>query len=133
MSTTESVGIAEYVSRPYEQVCDLLEGWKGHPFSGDPTARPNYFLGDLLRVSRSVARLPVRRLGTVPTEQVAELRVLPVNTGRDALTELLLVAPGSSSMPRVIRVQAARSLLGAVLRQLDAASTPESEAPRLAS
>ena len=133
MSTTGSVCIAEYVFRPYEQVCQLLEAWSGHPLSADGSTRPQYFLGDLLRVSRSVARLPVGRLGTVPTEQVAELRILPVNTGRDALTELLLVAPDSSSMPHVIHARGTQSLLAAILRQLDAAPRPESDAPRLAS
>lgn len=147
MSTSENVSIAGYVSRPYEPVCQLLETWKGHSLSGDVTTRPGYFLGDLVRVSRSVARLPVGRRGTVPIEQVAELRVLPVDTGRDALTEVLLVTSDNAvaSIPRSIRVQGARSLLDALLRELDAAPTSpelkrhelsdpvEREAPRLAS
>lgn len=142
MSISQNVSIAGYVSRPYDQVCQLLETWKGHSLSGDAMTRPGYSLGDLVRVSRAVARLPVGRRGTAPIEQVAELRVLPVNTGRDALTEVLLVTSDNAvaSMPRSIRVRGARSLLDALLRELEAAPTSpelrspvEREAPRLAS
>jgi hypothetical protein len=121
----QAVCVTDYLDVPFEQICALLERSGGQPFSDEGPTRRNYLLGDLVRVSRSVARVLVGRVGAA--ENTAELRILPVLTGRGAVTELLLVAPASSMMSRGRRVHEARELLEAVVRHVDAAAAAESE------
>lgn len=119
-TTTSTVHVPGYVERPYEQVCDLLEGWAGLRLSGGPSAK--YLLGELSRVSRWSAHVPIERADENMPPCTVELRVLPVHTGHDALTELLLVSESPSpARARADRVERTRLLLDAVEREFDAA------------
>ena len=129
-SETKAVCIADYLDRPYDEVCGLLERFSGRPFS-DESAVPSLLVGDLVRVGRRLGRLSVRRAGA--TENIAELRIIAVRTGREAVTELLLVAPAMSWMSREDRVRDAQTMLEAVVRQIDETSMLQSKAPPLAS
>ena len=120
MTAITDLSVAGYVQGPYEQVCRLLETWEGEPLAGT-TSPSGHVLGRLVRVSRAVARVPVEPRGTGPGEHGAELRILPVITGLDSLTEVLLITEdhAEQSLPRSARVEAARSLLDSLIAKLD--------------
>jgi hypothetical protein len=121
MTAITDLAVAGYVQGPYEQVCRLLEQWEGEPLPGAGPASSGHVLGRLAHVSRAVARVPVERQGTTPREKVGELRILPVITGHDSQTEVLLVTEDSATLalPRSARVVAARRVLDALLARLD--------------
>jgi hypothetical protein len=121
MTAITDLSVAGYVQGPYEQVCRLLETWEGEPLPEAATSSPGHVLGHLVRVSRAVARVPVERRGTNPAEQGAELRILPVITGMDSLTEVLLITEdrAEQSLPRSARVEKARSALDLLIAKLD--------------
>ena len=124
MSTLLAVFLSDYVDTPYEEVCDLLETWEGHGLSNNAVALPDVVFGKLVRLSSSVASLPLRARRSVSDDQpIIELRVLPVSTGLDALTELLLIAPDDAglSAPPSERAQHPRSLLHALMRDVNEA------------
>ena len=93
MSTIPAVFLSDYTSKPYEEVCDLLEAWEGHALSSNVVVLPDVVFGKLVRFSPSLASLPMRTRPSVADEPFVELRVLPVSTGLDAVTELLLITP----------------------------------------
>lgn len=121
MTAITDLSVAGYVQGPYEQVCRLLETWEGEPLAATTTSQPAHVLGRLVRVSRAVARVPVEHRGTASGAQGAELRILPVITGLDSLTEVLLITEDNAeqSLPRSVRVEAARSLLDSLIAKLD--------------
>jgi hypothetical protein len=125
MSAITDLSVAGYVQGPYEQVCRLLEMWEGEPLTEAATSAPGHVLGRLVRVSRAVARVPLERRGPEPRESVDELRILPVITGLDSLTEVLLITEDSASRsePRSARVAAARLALESLIAKLDSALT----------
>jgi len=109
-----------YVERPYEQVCDLLDAWRDQPLPNGPSE--TFAIGELTRVSRWSAHAPILQPRNVELGATTELRVLPIHTGRDALTELLLVAGDSSESEHTARVEELSSLLAALVRLLDRAA-----------
>ncbi len=123
MTTIPAIFVSDYVDKSYEEVCDLLETWEGHGLSSHAVALPDVVFGKLMRFSPSLASLPVRPCPPAAEEPFIELRVLPVSTGVDALTELLLIAPDAAvaSAPSSARAQHPRPLLQALVRDLDEA------------
>ena len=121
----EPVHVPGYVDRPYEQVCAVLEAWKGRTLSDGSSS--TFVVGEVSRVSRWSAHVPIERVDPGAPPCTAELRILPIHTGRDALTELLLVMSETSSQTRACRVERTRRLLDAVVHELDAAAPPVSD------
>jgi len=128
MSTIAAVFLSEYMDKPYQDVCDLLETWEGGNHPSDDLALPDVVFGRLVHVSRSLASLPMRARPSVADEPCIELRVLPVSTGLDALTELLLIAPDDAvpSESSSVRSRCLRSLLQAIMGDLDEALSKRS-------
>src|SRR4051812_7475085 len=105
----DPVHVPGYVERPYEQVCALLAGWTGRTVSDGSSS--TFVLGALSRVSRWSAHVPMERVDEGAAPCTAELRILPIHTGIDALTELLLVMTEASSQTRACRVERTRRVL----------------------
>ena len=105
------IALTAYVDHAYESVCSVLTGWSAASW-GDVS------IGMLERPSTFVARVAVWQ----PSTSVeAELRVLPVLTGCDAVTELLLVIPADPHGERAALVDKGRVLLDRFTREVDSA------------
>jgi hypothetical protein len=115
MSTTV-VSVTDYLDRPFDEVCESLERVSVAPLSGA-----------LVRVGRGLARVPIETAGSTGAQ--ADLRILAVRTGRDAITELLLVTPTVSQTEHESELRDARELLDVIARGIEAdRAAPKSHA-----
>lgn len=121
MSTTGPVFVVDYTDMPYEDVCAALASFEGQA------------LGAIDHIGDHVARVAVFARGGLHTVPIAELRVIAVSTGRDALTEVLAFAAveGDSPDDHALAVTRARSILAGVMHHLE--MTSHLVAPRRAS
>jgi hypothetical protein len=100
-------------------VCETLAAWSGDRlWTGSP--HQSAVVGELEHVSNWLARVQILPAEGTGTEPIAELRVLPVATGREAITELLVVVAcrGENDLPPRGDVHRARDILAAVCRRL---------------
>ena len=132
MSTTGPVFVVDYADRPYEDVCAVLEAWEGSLLTTREGRRAVAQVGAIDRITDHVARVAMFEPGS-DVDPVAELRVIAVSTGHDALTELLAFADAASptAAGRAVAVLRARSILEGAMHHLELVREPM--APRLAS
>jgi hypothetical protein len=132
MSTTGPVFVVDYTDRPYEAVCDALDGWSGDRLTTRPGRRPLARVGAVDRITDHVTRVAMFEPDAVGGTAVAELRVIAVSTGHDALTELLVFADAGDNSPaeRAAAVLRARAILEGAMHRVQL--VPEPAAPRRA-
>ena len=133
MSTTGPVFVVDYTDKPFEDVCAVLEQWSGSRLIPRTGRRPIARVGAIDRITDHVARVAVFEPDVVGTDAIAELRVIAVSTGHDALTELLVFADAGrhTASERAVAVLRARSILDGAMRRLELA--PHTLSPRRAS
>lgn len=133
MGSTGPVFVVDYTERPYEEVCAALEGWADTRLTTRMGRRPIALVGSTDRITDHVARVQLFGADSASDDPLAELRVIAVSTGHDALTEVLVFAEPPSDTPagRAVALLRARSILEGAMRRLE--SKPQPIAPRRAS
>ena len=132
MTTTGPVFVVDYTDQPYEDVCAALEAWEGSLLTTRHGRRAVAQVGAVDRITDHVARVAMFEPES-GAEPIAELRVIAVSTGHDALTEVLAFADVASptAAGRAVALLRARSILEGAIHHLELA--PEPVAPRRAS
>lgn len=113
----DTVALTAYVDHAYESVCAVFEQWSG-------TTRGDYTIGELTKPSTFVARIPI---GTADRAIDAELRALPVWTGCNSVTELLLVVSTHDDREHARTVEIGRHILDALARDIGEALEPSNQ------
>lgn len=133
MTTTGPVFVVDYTDTPYTDVCASLEAWEGTRLTTRLGRRPIARVGPTDHITDHVARVAMFDAESETAAPVAELRVIAVSTGHEALTEVLVFATPGSDTPsgRAAAVLRARSILEGAMRRLEA--SPQPLAPRRAS
>lgn len=133
MATTGPVFVVDYTDKRYEDVCAALETWTDTRLTTRMGRRPIALVGSTDRITDHVARVQMFDADSASDDPLAELRVIAVSTGHDALTEVLVFAEPPSDTPagRAVAVLRARSILEGAMRRLEL--TPQPMAPRRAS
>lgn len=118
MDTTRPIFVLDYVDTPFDEVCDLLHAWEGHRLAVSTGGLPTARVGPVDRIADHVVRVMVF---DEDDRVVAELRALAVSTGRESLTELLVVArPVDSTLTgRAMVLERARSILERATRWME--------------
>ena len=117
MDSTRPVFVNDYVDRSFDEVCELLAGWRDRWTAG----RDRSPIACVDRIADHVARV---MLFDVDGHAVAELRAIAVSTGYDALTEVLVFAHpfDDTTAGRSSALLRARSILESAIRHVECTS-----------
>lgn len=109
MDKSRPTFVLDYVDTAFEEVCDLLNRWEHEHLS-------SLHVGPVDRIADHVVRVRI-----LDDDVAAEVRVLAVSTGREPLTELLVVArpADASASGRAAVVTRARSILRDATRRIE--------------
>ena len=123
MGTSGPVFVVDYVDLSFEDVCDLLEQRAGSLLTTRARPRPIARVGGFERVADHVGRVPMFDPQS-DSPSIAELRVIAVSTGRDPLTEVLVLAPPptDTAAGHAVALLRARSILQGALGALEVAA-----------
>jgi hypothetical protein len=115
--------VVDYADRPFEDVRATLEQWAGTRLTSRMGQRPIARVGSTDRITDHVARVPMFEADAINGDPIAELRLIAVSTGHDALTEVLVFSdPGTATAAaRAVAILRARSILEGAMRRLDTA------------
>jgi hypothetical protein len=123
MRTTGPVFVVDYTDRTYEEVGAALDAWTDSLLSTRPVHRPIARVGATDRITDHVARVMMFDPDALDGAAFAELRVIAVSTGHEALTELLVYADPrtNTAAARAAAVLRARSILDGAMQRLELA------------
>ena len=121
MDKSRPTFVLDYVDTAFNEVCDLLSGWEHERLTTGTDRRPSLHVGPVDRIADHVVRI---RILDDDDDVAAEVRVLAVSTGREPITELLVVArpTDASACGRATVVARARSILRDATRRIESSA-----------